>query len=119
MATVTVMPTRELTSPTLRTDRNRFVLFSDSWLNLQSFVQAGLLLPITKGNFEEKYGAFSNQKLITDAVEAMRKVQGLSATFGNPSLIKKKILENQSYLTSKTAPAEVYGHIIWLAMQMQ
>lgn len=119
MATVTVMPTRELTSSTLRTDRNRFVLFSDSWLNLQAYIQAGLLLPITKGNFEEKYGAFSSQKLITDAVEAMKRVQGLSETFGNPTLIKKKILENKSYLTSKTPPSEVYGHIIWLAMQMQ
>jgi hypothetical protein len=119
MATVTVMPTRELTSTTLRTDRNRFVLFSESWLNLQSYVQAGLLLPITRGNFEEKYGAFSNQKLITDTIEAMKRVQGLSETFGNPTLIKKRILENQSYLTTKTAPNEIYGHIIWLAMQMQ
>lgn len=119
MATVTVMPTKELTSPTLRTDRNRFVLFSSSWLNLQSYIQSALLLPITKGNFEEKYGAFESQKEIASTVEAMRRVQGLSESFGNPELVKKKILESSSYLTTKTPPTEIYGHIIWLAMQMQ
>jgi hypothetical protein len=119
MSNLTVMPTRQLTSTTLRADTNRFVLFSNSWINLQSYVQAGLLLPITKGNFVEKYGEFSSQQLITNTVQAMKKVQNLSESFGNPTLIKKKILESRSYLTSKTAPTEIYGHIVWLAMQMQ
>jgi hypothetical protein len=123
MAEVTVMPTRNITSPsTLIKDRNRFVLFTNSWLDLQTYVQSALRLPITQGNFVEKYGAFTSAEdtnLVIQTVAAMKKVQGLATDFGNPQLIKQNIGQNASYLTSKAPPAEIYGHIIWLAMQMQ
>ena len=40
---------------------NRFILFGSQWLKLQSFVGQALELPINKGDWEEKYGAFSEK----------------------------------------------------------
>jgi hypothetical protein len=98
---------------------NRFILFGDEWLVLQTYVQQGLLLPINQGDWNTKYGSFSDQKLVTDTLEAMKRVHDLSAVFGNPSELKKKISTNPSYMFTPEPPTEIYAHIIWLAIQIQ
>lgn len=112
----TSAPPMEKTTPT---PSERFVLFGNSWLDLQNYITSTLALPINQGDFEGKYGTFAKKTLVTGCLDAMKNVQGLSSDFGNPSEIKKKIAEDGNYLFGSEAPHEIYGHIIWLAIQIQ
>jgi len=96
---------------------NRFILFTDSWLNLQNYITTCLALPINQGDFGAKYGAFSDRAALTNVVEAMKKVQALTVDFGNPKMIKE--LDDSNYLLKPEPPKEIYAHMIWLAMQLQ
>lgn len=98
---------------------NRFIVFTDSWLSLQTYIQQGLKLPINQGEFNTKYGDFSRKALITGCLDGMTSVHELSKVFGAPKTIKENIAANPNYLTSKVPPAEIYGHMIWLANQIQ
>jgi hypothetical protein len=100
------------------TPNNRFILFTNDWLDLQNYVQQALELPITKNDFQATYGSFPDQKLVTNAVEALKRVRDLSATFGAPTTLKQKIQTDPGYLNTPTAPTEIYAHIVWLANQI-
>ena len=76
-------------------------------------------LPINEGNWDDKYGEFSDISLVEDTLKAMKKVQGLSVQFGNPTSIQAKLAQDGGYLTNLEPPSEIYGHIIWLASQIQ
>jgi hypothetical protein len=100
------------------TPPSRFLLFTNSWLNVQNYITATLKLPIAVNDFTATYGTFPDQALITNTVEAMKRVRGLSDTFGNPTLIKQKLITQPDYLQTTSPPDEVYAHIIWLANQI-
>jgi hypothetical protein len=120
MAEITLLPSADLTQTSLTTVRpNRFILFTDSWLNLQNYIQTCLQLPISVQDFEKSYGTFEQKSLVTGAFDAMNKLKGLTTDFGNPTILKKKIVTDPSYLFTPTAPSEIYSHIVWLAMQIQ
>ena len=51
-------------------------------------------------------------------LKALRGVRDLSGTFGSPSTLKQRIASDGGYLLTKAPPAELYGHIVWLAMQV-
>ncbi|MBD2505592.1 alpha-xenorhabdolysin family binary toxin subunit A [Anabaena azotica] len=128
MPSTTAAPSNLLVLPNTRMDivddpskvpPNRFIMFGDEWLVIQSYVQQGLLLPINQGDWNTKYGSFSDQKLVTDTLEAMKRVHNLSAVFGNPSELKKKISTDPNYMFTAEPPSEIYAHIVWLAIQIQ
>jgi hypothetical protein len=106
---------------TLAAEDNRFILFTENWLNLQSYISSVLTLPITQGDFTTKYGDFptSDKQLITGCVDAMKNVSALSSDFGDPTSIKSKLASDPAYLGSKTPPNEIFGHMIWMASQIQ
>ena len=115
-----VLPnTKVMADSMIETPDNRFLLFGAEWLTLQNYITQGVKLPINIGEFETKYGTFSEKSVITGCLTAMTTVQGLSKTFGNPTIIKNQIGTNPDYLTSAKPPEEIYGHIIWLANQIQ
>lgn len=99
---------------------NRFILFTNDWLDLQSYVQQSLALPITTNDFAATYGDFASTDtaLIAGAVDALKKVNGLSATFGDPRTLKQRLASDANYLNGASAPTEIYGHIVWLAGQI-
>lgn len=125
MASPILTPSNSLTLASTSGDgssgapQDRFLLFGSQWLSLQNYISQGLLLPINQGDFTTKYGTFSSKSTIDGCLEAMTNVQNLSSTFGDPSIIKKQLGSNPDYLTSTTPPSEIYGHIIWLANQIQ
>jgi hypothetical protein len=126
MATTTAVPSNSLTlkNPApppgvSNTPANRFILFGNGWLDLQTFISQALQLPINIGDFTTKYGTFNDQKQVQSVLDAMIKVQNLSSTFGDPTTIRDKIIHNGSYLSSATPPSELYGHIVWLANQIE
>ena len=103
------------------TPASRFLLFGDSWLHMQTAIAASLALPISKGSFNEKYGSFTalDQKTIEGCIASMVQVQGLSKQFGDPTTIKQAIATDGAYLTTPKPPDPIYGHIIWLALQIE
>lgn len=120
MSDLSLVPPTTLTQKSATTVRpNRFILFTDSWLDLQTYIQTCLALPVSVQDFEKTYGAFDERKLVTDAFAAMQNLQGLTSDFGNPALLKKKMTANAAFLFGKEPPQEIYAHIVWLAMQMQ
>lgn len=120
MTELALVPAASLTQESLSKERpNRFILFSHSWLHLQDYVQTSLLLPITSADFEKRYGGFDKQGLVKSAVDAMRDLQALSSQFGNPTTLKDRIAHDVDYLFTPAPPDEIYGHIVWLAMQIQ
>jgi hypothetical protein len=120
MSILTLEPSNTLSSPSASLQRpNRFILFSDSWLNLQNYITVCLQLPINVGDFAAKYGDFADKNLIDGAVDAMGKLQALTTTFGSPTLLKQKLITDSTYLLTAQPPSEIYAHIVWLAMQIQ
>lgn len=98
--------------------QSQFALFSDSWLEMQGYVGAAIALPISSGNFEEKYGSLGASKTITDCIEAMRGVQATATEFGDPKSLRKALIANPNLLASSTAPKEIYTHTVWLGQRV-
>ncbi len=88
---------------------------------MQTAVSASMALPISKGDFATKYGSFPamDQSMITGCVSSMAAIQNLSTRFGNPTTIKQQLAVDGTYLTSVTPPDPMYGHIVWLAGQIE
>ena len=93
-----------------------FALFTQDWITLQCFIQQTLALPITQGDFETKYGkGFSDEQQVKDVITAMKNIQGLSASFGDPATLVKQLANDPSILQTPTAPDKIYTHIVWFA----
>lgn len=98
---------------------SRFILFGRDWLELQTYIQQAMLLPINTGDWDKKYGAFPDKVLVTNALDAMTNVHNLASEFGDPSSLKRRICEDGNYLLTAEPPSEIYGHIVWLATQIE
>lgn len=95
-----------------------FALFTSDWLRMQSFIAQTMQLPITQGNFEDKYGKFSSEQDIADVVAAMAKIQGLSAQFGDPQKLIDELKNDPTILQSPNPPKELYIYIVWFATKL-
>src|SRR5271157_1360221 len=117
---ISIAPSNSLTLKTERKDgSNRFLLFTSSWLHLQSYIESCLQLPINKGDFVAKYGDFALKKTVDDTLAPMTNLVEITNTFGNPTILKERISENPNCVFTSEPPSEIYGHIVWLAMQIQ
>lgn len=96
----------------------KFSLFSESWVDLQGFVGSAMELPISNGNFEDKYGSIGSSTTITDSIAAMKDVQAASAEFGDPKTLRKDLIENPNLLASAEPPSEIYTHTVWMGQRM-
>jgi hypothetical protein len=129
MPTTSLVPSNDLTAPRTQgvildpnappPPANRFILFGSQWLRLQSFIAQALELPINQGEWDAKYGDFSEKTAVQNCLTAFSNVKGLSARFGNPITLKQAISSNPDYLQTTQPPAEIYAHIVWLANQIQ
>jgi hypothetical protein len=121
MAQPSIAPAPGLTTPAdpRSGQKTQFALFSDSWLELQAYVGAAIDLPITKGNFEEKYGTIGSSTTILDAIDAMKNVQAASTEFGNPKTLREALIKDPNILGSKEPPAEIYTHTVWLGQRVR
>jgi hypothetical protein len=97
---------------------SQFALFSDSWLELQGYVGAALELPLTTGDFEQKYGSLQSSKTITECVDAMRGVREASTEFGNPKTLRAALITNPNLLATNEPPKEIYTHTVWLGQRV-
>jgi hypothetical protein len=94
--------------------KTQFALFTDDWLQLQSYIGAAVDLPITKGDFEAKYGSFGSMTVINDCIAAMKNVQNASTEFGNPKSLRAALIKNPNLLATKVPPTEIYTHTVWM-----
>lgn len=95
-----------------------FCLFTDDWLRLQTFIVQTLQLPITTGDFEAKYGTFTDEAQVTNVVSAMQAIQGLSTSFGDPTALVAQLASDPTILQGDTPPAALYTHIVWYATKL-
>ena len=100
------------------TDPPLFCMFTEDWLELQTYIVRALQLPITGPDFVSKYGTFTDQDEVTAVVAAMQAVQGLSTAFGDPTQLFNELQNNPAILEGTTAPTELYPHIVWTAYQI-
>jgi hypothetical protein len=98
--------------------KSQFILFSESWIELQAYTGAAIDLPITQGAFATKYGAFSGEKVITDCIGAMQNVQNTATEFGNPKTLRAALKENPNLLATAEPPTEIYTHTVWLGQKV-
>jgi hypothetical protein len=118
--TKTLVPTAGLVvnNPSSQGGQPLFCLFTRDWLDLQGFIAQALQLPISVGDFEGKYGTFSDEADIQGCVAAMKQVSDLSIAFGDPLRLIKELATNPAILQSNTAPTEIYTHIVWFATKL-
>lgn len=95
-----------------------FCLFTEDWLQLQTFIVQTLTLPITTGDFESKYGKFTDEQQVTGCVAAMQAIQGLSTSFGDPTALVKQLASDPTILQGDTPPDALYTHIVWYATKL-
>lgn len=95
-----------------------FCMFTQDWLQLQTYIVQTLQLPITKGDFTDKYGDFSDEAEVENVVAAMQAVQALSTQFGDPTKLFAELGPDSAILESTTPPTELYANIIWTAYQI-
>jgi uncharacterized membrane protein len=98
--------------------KTQFALFSDSWLQLQGYVGAAMELPMSKDNFEDKYGSLGSSKTVTDCIQAMSGVQQASVEFGNPKTLRAALIKNPSLLATPQPPQEIYTHTAWMGQRV-
>jgi hypothetical protein len=75
-------------------------------------------LPITQGDFESKYGTFTDEQAVKDCIAAMGQIQALATQFGDPVALMAELAKNPAVLQTDTAPTEVYTHIVWFATKL-
>jgi hypothetical protein len=127
--TTSLVPSNDLTVPTSKgvaidpnvksVPPNRFIIFGSQWLKLQTFIAQALELPINKGDWDAKYGNFSDKTAVQNCLIAFKSIKDLSASFGNPVTLKDAITKDQDYLQTLAPPKEIYAHIVWLANQIE
>ncbi|WP_426756939.1 alpha-xenorhabdolysin family binary toxin subunit A [Myxococcus sp. Y35] len=98
--------------------KSQFALFSDSWLELQAYVGAASEMPITQGDFEQKYGKVGGSATITDCIGAMKKVKEASTEFGDPKALRAALIANPNLLATPEPPSEIYTHTVWLGQRV-
>ncbi|KOG85844.1 hypothetical protein [Streptomyces varsoviensis] len=127
MATPTLLPPSKelLLKATDKQDSKQpdftYAMFGEEWLHIQMFVTSILKMKIaTTGDFTKNYGKIeaADEKAIKDFIGSVTAIQKLSTRFGDPVTILDKIKTDGNYLTSATAPSEVYGQNIWMAYQV-
>jgi len=95
-----------------------FCLFTEDWMQLQTFIVQTLQLPITTGDFEAKYGTFTDEQQVTGCVAAMQAIQGLSTSFGDPTALITQLANDPTILQGPNPPAALYSHIVWYATKL-
>lgn len=95
-----------------------FCLFTQDWITMQTFIVQTLQLPVAVGDFQTKYGAFKDENEVTQCVAAMQSIQGLSTSFGDPLSLIRLLATDPTILQSKTAPPQLYVHIVWFATKL-
>ena len=120
MTQISILPPNGLTTTANPNSGNtvQFSLFSDSWVQLQAYIAAGLDMPLTTGDFEKKYGSFGPSQTIQDCIAAMRSVGEASREFGDPRSLRAQLISNPNILGTPTPPNEIYTHIVWLGQRV-
>lgn len=96
----------------------RFALFSDSWIELQAYAGAASELPMTRREFEHKYGAVAGSRMLTLCIDAMKAVQAASTEFGDPKCMRAMLRTSPNLLATRQPPQDIYIHTVWLGQRV-
>lgn len=95
-------------------DSARFVLASQSWLDLQSRVQGILNLPSDMGEYAARYGDPSSGMLMKECFDAMRHLRQTVERYGSPTSLRAKVLSDPGFLAQKNRPQnDAFAATVW------
>jgi hypothetical protein len=96
----------------------QFALFGDSWIDLQAYAGAASELPMTRREFEHKYGAVAGSRILAGCIEAMKGVQAASTEFGDPKCLRATLRTSPNLLATRQPPQDIYTHTAWLSQRV-
>jgi hypothetical protein len=92
----------------------KFVLASSGWIDLQSRLQSILALPSDYSDYQLRYGSASSGLQMQECFDAMNRLQGVAARYGNPKDLRAKILKDPNFLANAERPKnDVYSATVW------
>lgn len=94
----------------------KFALFTENWIQMQTFIATALKLPISNGDFDTKYGVFDakHKAAVQNCITAFTSLHGSAQEFGNPAVLMKELAS----LQGGEKPPSIYGEIVWVANQI-
>jgi hypothetical protein len=105
-----------VTNPNTNQPDYAFPLQTAAWLKMQAMVKTALGFPLTKSNFTNLYGTFTDEATVETALSILGAIQQTANKYGDPQTLISSLPQFQ---TANTAPDTIYGHAVWLAAQTQ
>lgn len=90
----------------------RFSLQSNAWINLQLYIASAMQLPIVKDDFESRYGTFSDEGQVEQALSKLQELRAAADKFGDPINGMQQLAAAQA---SATPPPDPYSQAVWVA----
>lgn len=112
--TIFVPPSQLLIATGDSKQAQKLILSSGEWLDLQNRVQAVLALPTDFGEYQDRYGDASSGVEMKECFEAMHGLQTVAGRYGNPKLLREKILQDPNFLAHSIRPKnDIYSATTW------
>lgn len=102
--------------PTTKEPGYAFPLQTDAWLKMQTVVNRALAFPLSKDDFSNLYGTFTDEGTVQSALEILGQINTTAKNYGDP---KTLISDLAAFQQVDTPPDSIYGHAVWLAAQTQ
>jgi hypothetical protein len=91
--------------------------FQKDWAALEAFLSLAGRVPSEKAAFLARYGAFDDQPGVDSFIGASRDMARMGAELGGPHNLRQRLAADSEYLSGIHAPDDVYGSIVWTAIQ--
>ncbi|GEM_PF-4925023 len=92
---------------------------SKNLLNLQVWLKQVVQLPENEEAFKARYGSFQDEQGVQNFVSALANARQIAESFGNPTTLKQQIASDPNSLMGSNPPKLVYGHLVWLFIQIE
>ncbi len=105
-------------NPHTKATQYAFPLQTQSWLKLQMVVTTALGFPLTKDDFTNLYGTFTDEGTVEQAVTVLGQIRTTATQYGDPTTLLSSIKQFENASPSDP-PKTIYGHAVFLAAQTQ
>jgi hypothetical protein len=97
-----------------KAEAQKFSLASRDWFDLQNHVNAVLALPSNIGEYTIRYGDPTSGDQMKKCFEAMEDLRQTTMKYGNPRILRSKILKDPNLLASGIRPKnDAYAATLW------
>ena len=105
-----------IVDPNTKQETYAFPLQTTAWLQMQNVVRIALSFPLSKDQFTNLYGSFSDEATVDQAIDILGKLQQTANQYGDPQTLISQLVQFQK---AKAPPDSIYANAVWLAAQTQ